>query len=108
MHIQLENALADLNTSANSKKFTVLCYVYNLIWTYFPQNRSQWQQHMKEFVITLYCEIANSFGEDASKVSIGRQQVVTGLTDVCFITTCHTSPTPYLEYFVRKLCGFAK
>lgn len=83
--------------------------MYNLIWTYFQQNRFQWQQHMQEFVIILYCETANSsFGEDSSKVSTGRQQVVTGLTDVHFIATCHTSPTPYLEYCVQKSCILVK
>lgn len=31
--------------------------MYNLIWTYVTQKRSQWQQHMKEFMLILYCEI---------------------------------------------------
>lgn len=68
------------------KNPTVLYYMYNLIWSYFLQSRSQWQLHTKEFAIILYCETANFlFGEDASKVSTGRQQVVTGLTNISLL-----------------------
>lgn len=64
--------------------------MYNLIWTYFLQNRSQWQQHMKEFVIILYCEIADSFEGDASKVS----EVVTA--------SCNWSHRHMFHYYMPR------